>query len=75
MKVKIKGLGVLFSYPFGVDGPAQTLRQYVVEAADGRIDKIEEWDEPPTPDGEYDLPNEDVEKIFDKPVVLAEGEW
>ena len=75
MKVKITGLGVNLHYPLGFNGPFTMLRHYLVEAEDGRIDTIEEWDEPQMPDGEYDFSQETVDKIFDRPVELEEDEW
>lgn len=75
MKVKITGLGVNLHYPLGMKGPPRLLRRYRVEAEDGRIDTIEEWDEPQMPDGEYDFSTETVDSIFSKEVQLDEDEW
>lgn len=75
MKVKITELGVNLHYPLGPNGPYHIMRQYIVEAEDGRIDKIEEWDEPEMPSGEYDFSEETVNSIFNKPIELSEDEW
>lgn len=75
MKCKVTGLGVQLFYPFGVDGPFRTIRQYIVEAADGRVDRIEEWDEPELPSGEYDFSEDVLNSIFDRQVELREDEW
>lgn len=76
MKVKIMALGIQFFYPFGsASGLFQTLRRYLVEAEDGRIDTIEEWDEPEIANGTYEFSEEAVDKIFNRPVELAEDEW
>lgn len=74
MQVKITGLGVQLLYPFGIKGPAHELRRYIVEAEDGRIDTLEEWDEPQMPDGTYNFSEETVDSLFDK-VVEDEDEW
>ena len=75
MLCKVTSLGVLLSHPLGSGGPFQTLRQYVIEAADGRIDMMQEWDEPELPSGEYDFPEEALAPIFDRQVELREDEW
>lgn len=75
MQVKITGLGVQLLYPFGIKGPARELRRYIVEAEDGRIDTLEEWDEPQMPDGTYNFSEETVNSIFDKVVKCDEEEW
>lgn len=75
MQVKITGLGVQLLYPFGIKGPARELRRYIVEVEDGRIDTLEEWDEPQMPDGTYNFSEETVDSIFDKVVECDEDEW
>lgn len=75
MQVKITGLGVQLLYPFGIKGPAHELRRYIVEAEDGRIDTLEEWDEQQMPDGTYNFSEETVNSIFDKVVECDEDEW
>ena len=75
MKVKITSLGVNLHYPLGTKGPYHVLRRYKVEAEDGRIDVIEEWDEDPIHDGEYNFSKETVDSIFNNPIELDEDEW
>lgn len=75
MKVAIKSLGTQLLYPYGFKGPSNTLRRYLIETADGRVDIIEEWDEPLMPEGEYEFSEETLDKIFDRQVELAEDEW
>lgn len=75
MLCKVTELGVLFLYPLGPEGPFRMMRQYVIEAEDGRIDKIEEWDEPELPGGEYDFSESVLDPIFNKQVELREDEW
>ena len=76
MRVKITGLGVQLLYPFGVKGPSHTIRRYIVEAEDGRIDKLEEWDEEQMPDGVYNFSKETVDSLFSKPIEDDDGdEW
>lgn len=74
MKVKITSLGVNLHYPYGPNGPYETLRRYIVEAEDGRIDIIEEWNEEAMPSGEYDIPDEAVDKIFNREVEVDDKE-
>lgn len=75
MKVKITSLGVNLHYPLGTKCPYRALRRYKVEAEDGRIDVIEEWDEDPIQDGEYNFSKETVDSIFNNPIELDEDEW
>lgn len=75
MLCKVTELGVLLLYPLGPGGPFRTVRQYIIEAEDGRIDSIEEWDEPELPSGEYNFSEEVLDSIFNKQVELREDEW
>lgn len=75
MQVKITGLGVQLLYPFGVNGPSHAIRRYIVEAEDGRIDKLEEWDEEQMPDGVYNFSKETVDSLFSKPIEDDGDEW
>lgn len=75
MRCKVTGMGVQLSYPLGPKGPMRMLRQYVIEAEDGRVGTLEEWDEPETPTGEYDLPESVLDSVFNKEVELEEEEW
>ena len=76
MQVKVTGLGVQLLYPFGVNGPSHAIRRYIVEAEDGRIDKLEEWDEEQMPDGVYNFSKETVDSLFSKPIEDDDGdEW
>lgn len=65
MTVQILGLGVLFQYPLGPMGPARIYRQYMLATDDGRIEKIGEWDDPETPDGEYEMTEEQYNKVVE----------
>lgn len=75
MKCKVRSRGIQFLYPLGPEGPYQILRTYVIEAEDGRIDTIEEWNESELPDGEYDFSPETLDTIFNKNVTIGEEEW
>jgi hypothetical protein len=78
MKAKVQCLGVQLLYPYGEgSGLFQLLRRYIISAEDGRIDIIEECDEPLISDGEYDFPEETLNKIFNSvpEPVLREDEW
>ena len=41
----------------------------------GRIDTIEEWDEPEIPNGEYEFSEETLSGIFNKSIEIDEEEW
>lgn len=75
MKAKITGLGVNLHYPLGEKGPYRVLRRYLIETEDGRIDTIEEWDEPEIPNGEYEFSEETLSSIFNKSIEIDEEEW
>ena len=46
-----------------------------VKSEDGRIDKLEEWDEEQMPDGVYNFSKETVDSLFSKPIEDDGDEW
>lgn len=58
MKVHIKCFGFSMQYPCGTNGPARTVRHYLLTAENGLIDTLDEVDEPLVPEGDYELPDD-----------------
>jgi len=65
MKVHIKPIGASLSYPLGDGGPASIDRIYAI-TVDGVTDVFREKDEPLMEEGDYDIPEETLNKLYDE---------
>lgn len=68
MKCKITELGVSLIYDPELPGMIRTRRHYFLEDFIGRCDVFEEMDEDEIVTGEYDIPDDKVEAIFNREV-------
>lgn len=60
----IKPIGCSLKYPLGEDGPVSMDRIYTI-TVDGISDVFREEDEPLIEEGDYDIPQEKIDELYD----------